>query len=237
MNEIINKLDELDSEDVKTAFKELLEGYLTPAFGSISKRDLDILLFIKLQKLGIFKKNPEIYELVSELKVTRAKARNLLYESKLRQTNTAELDQELKEILKTPIFLKDNDKIGIEIDNPYLIDHLRAKLKKLKHITDGSFSPELVRLTTDAFVSLFESYLPEDSKDEIKQAFIEIGAEADTSLKGMLKGAFKKLGSKIADEAGGQVAESVGEFLGPVISGSIDLIKNKFLGLFTEEQE
>ncbi|MAU15914.1 MAG: hypothetical protein CMH46_10300 [Muricauda sp.] len=236
MSEIINKLDELDSENVKNAFKELLQDYLTPAFGSISKRDFDILLFIKLQKLGIFTKNPEIYEIVSELRVTRAKARNLLYESKLRQTSKTELDQELKEILKTPIFLKDNDKIGIEIDNPYLIDHLRAKLKQLNHITDGSFSPELVRLTTDAFVSLFESYLPEESKDEIKQAFIDIGAEADTSLKGVLKGAFKKLGSKIADEAGGQVAESVGEYLGPIISGSIDLMKNKFTGLFTEEE-
>lgn len=236
MSEIINKLDELDSENVKQAFKELLQDYLTPAFGSMSKRDIDILIFIKLQELGIFKKNPEIYELVSELRVTRAKARNLLYESKLRQTSKLELDQELKEILKTPIFLKDNDKIGIEIDNPYLIDHLRAKLKQLNHITDGSFSPELVRLTTDAFVSLFESFLPEDTKDQIKQAFVDIGAEADTSLKGVLKGAFKKLGSKIADEAGGQVAESVGEYLGPVISGSIDVLKNKFTDLFTEEE-
>lgn len=236
MSEIINKLDELDSENVKKAFKELLQDYLNPAFGSISKRDFDILLFIELQKLGIFTKNPEIYEIVSELRVTRAKARNLLYESKLRQTSKTELDQELKEILKTPIFLKDNDKIGIEIDNPYLIDHLRAKLKQLNHITDGSFSPELVRLTTDAFVSLFESYMPEESKDEIKQAFVDIGAEPDTSLKGVLKGAFKKLGSKIADEAGGQVAESVGEYLGPVISGSIDLMKNKFTDLFTVEE-
>lgn len=236
MSEIINKLEELDSESVKKEFKELLQDYLTPAFGSISKRDFDILLFIKLQKLGVFTKNPEIYEIVSELRVTRAKARNLLYESKLRQTSKTELNQELKEILKTPIFLKDNDKIGIEIDNPYLIDHLRAKLKQLNHITDGSFSPELVRLTTDAFVSLFESYLPEESKDEIKQAFVDIGAEADTSLKGVLKGVFKKLGSKIADEAGGQVVDSVGEYLEPIISGSIDLMKNKFTGLFIDEE-
>lgn len=236
MSEIINKLDEVDSEVVKKAFKELLQDYLSPAYGSISKRDFDILFFIKLQKLGIFSKNPEIYEIVSELKVTRAKARNLLYESKLRQTNKAELDQELKEILKAPIFIKDNDKIGIEIDNPFLIDHLRAKLKQLNHMTDGSFSPELVRLTTDAFVSLFESYLPKESKDKIKQAFVDIGAEADTSINGILKGAFKKLGSKIADEAGGQVAESVGEYLGPVISGSIELMKAKFKGLFTDEE-
>lgn len=228
MSEILKKLDEITSEEVKTAFKELLHDYLVPSYGSISKRDFDILLFIKLQKLGIFKKNPEIYEIVSELKVTRAKARNLLYESKLRQTSKSELDEELKEILKTPIFLKDNDKIGIEIDNPYLIDHLRDKLKQLNHITDGSFSPELVRLTTDAYVSLFESCLPEDSKEKIKQAFVDIGAKADTSLKGVLKGALKKLGSKIADDAGGQLAGSIGEYLGPVLTGSLKLLKEKF---------
>jgi len=66
MSEILNKLDKLNSEDVKKAFVELLQEYLTPAFGSISKRDFDIQLFIKLQKLGVFKKNPEIYELVSD---------------------------------------------------------------------------------------------------------------------------------------------------------------------------
>ncbi len=236
MQDIINKLDTLPAEKVKKAFSELLRDYLTPAYGSISKRDFDILLFIKLQQLGIFSKNPELYELVSELRVTRAKARNLLYESKLRQTSKSELDEELKQLLQNPIFLKDNDKIGIEIDNPYLIDHLRARLKQLNHITDGSFSPELVRLTTDAFVALFESYLPDESRKEIKAAFVEIGAESDTSLKGVLKGALKKLGAKVASEAGGQVAESVGEYLGPLIKGSIEVIKNKFTGLYIDAE-
>ena len=236
MQDIINKLDTLPAEKVKKAFSELLRDYLTPAYGSISKRDFDILLFIKLQQLGIFSKNPELYELVSELRVTRAKARNLLYESKLRQTSKSELDEELKQLLQNPIFLKDNDKIGIEIDNPYLIDHLRARLKQLNHITDGSFSPELVRLTTDAFVALFESYLPDESRKEIKAAFVEIGAESDTSLKGVLKGALKKLGAKVASEAGGQVAESVGEYLGPPIKGSIEVIKNKFTGLYIDAE-
>ena len=235
MDVIIERIKEKDPDKVKNAFCELLADYLKPAYGSISKRDFDILLFMKLQEIGVFSKNPELYELVSELKVTRAKARNLLYESKLRQTSQAELDEELKELIKKPIFLKDNDKIGIEIDNPYLIDHLRAKLKRLNHITDGSFSPELVRLTTEAFTSLFESYLPNNSKAAIKKAFVEIGAKADTSLKGILKGVLKKLGSKIADNAGGQIAESVGEYLGPLINGSIEIIKSKFAGLVTDE--
>ena len=45
MSDIINKLEEIESDEVKKAFKELLQDYLTPAFGSISKRDFDISSF------------------------------------------------------------------------------------------------------------------------------------------------------------------------------------------------
>jgi hypothetical protein len=236
--EMWNKLKEADAEEVKVVFTKLLEDYLHPAFGSMSKRDFDILLFMNLQKLGIFEKNPEIYDLVSQLKVTRSKARNLLYESKLRQTSTSELDEELKLVLQTPIFLKDQDKIGIEIDNPYLIDHLRSKLKKLNHITDGSFSIELVKLTTDAFIDLFESYMPNESKADITKAFVQIGVKTDASFKGVLKGVLKKIGKKIADDAGAEVAESVGDYLGPIINGSVKMVTDKLTTLYeyTEEE-
>ncbi len=235
MDSILEKLESTEAQEIKDIFIELIKAYSTPAYGSMSKRDFDILLFIQLQKLGVFEKNPEIYELVSELRVTRAKARNLLYESKLRQTSKKELDEELKNLLKRPMLIKDGDKIGIEIDNPYLIDHLRAKLKKLNHITDGSFSPELVRLTTDAYISLFDSYLDNTSKKELTKVLVNIGAKADTSFKGLLKGVLKKLGSKIADEAGGRVAESIGDYLEPLLTGSIEMVKNQFTSIFEEE--
>jgi len=48
---IIAKIDSIDAEKVKIAFKELMKDYLTPAFAAISKRDFDILLFMKFQKL------------------------------------------------------------------------------------------------------------------------------------------------------------------------------------------
>jgi hypothetical protein len=234
---IILQLNEKDAAEVKNAFIELLRDYLTPAFGSISKRDFDILLFMKLQELGVIDKSPEIYELVSELKVTRAKARNLLYEAKLRASTSEDLDRELKELLVNPIFLKDQDKIGIEIGNPYLIDHLRFKLKKLNHITDGSFSPELVKLTVDAYISLFESYLPEYSKQEVLDSLINIGAASDTSFSGVLTSILKKLGTKVADEVGGQVAESIGGYLKPIIDGNVSSIAEIFSSFFDEEDE
>lgn len=228
---LINKIDLLKSDEVKDVFKELMTEYFSPAFGSISKRDLDILLFTKLQKLGLISEDPEMYELISELRVTRTKARNLLYESKLRQSTTNQLDEELIKYLTNPIFLKDNDKIGLEISNPYLIDYLKAKLKNLKHISDGSFSPELIKLTPDAFVALFDSYLPDELKKQILSALVSIGVKTDISFKGFLKSVFKKLGTKIADKAGEDIAENIVDYLGPLFTGKIesliDVIKEK----------
>jgi len=232
---LVSKLRNIESEKVKQVFAELLEAYLSPAFGSMSKRDFEILLFTKLQDLDLFEQNPDLYILVSELKVTRVKARNLLYESGLRQTSVAALDEELKNLIVSPIFLQDNDKIGLEIQNPFLIDHLKAKLRKLKHITDGSFSPELVKLTPDAFIALFDSYIPEKSKKDILKTFIEMGLKKDTSFTGLLKGVLKSLGKKIADEAGGKLAETAADFLDPIIKGSVDLIKEKFKDLLTDK--
>lgn len=235
--DVIRAVETKDDDEVKKAFVGLLSDYLSPAFGSISKRDFDILLFMKLQELGAIDKNPEIYELVSDLRVTRAKARNLLYEAKLRASSQQDLDEELRSLMVSPIFLKDNDKIGIEVGNPYLIDHLRFKLKKLNHITDGSFSPELVKLTTDAYIALFRTCLPEHSEERIVQALVEVGAKPDTSFTGVMASVLGKLGAKVADEAGNAMAKSVGEYLGPVIEGSVDAVKDAFAHFFEGERD
>ena len=47
MNAILTKLNELSSDDIKETFIELIAEYMNPAYGSISKRDFDILLFIR----------------------------------------------------------------------------------------------------------------------------------------------------------------------------------------------
>lgn len=233
MNQILSKLNERSSDEIKESFIELIAEYMSPAYGSMSKRDFDILLFIKLQKLEVFKKNPEIYDLVTELRITRTKARNLLYESKLRLSSKEELDEELKQLLLNPTLLKGIDKqISIEIGNPFLTDHLKSKLKELNHITDGSFSSEIVKLTTEAYLALFTSYLPEESTTELKKLFVDLGVMTDTTLTGFLKGALKKIGSKLGDETGEHVADSVFEYLMPIMKGDIGLVKEKFGNLY-----
>jgi len=161
-NDIINKLS---SNQIQEVFIQILNFYITPSFGSVKQREFDIFLFSKLQELGFFEKNDDIYEIMSKLKITRSKARNLIYESNLRKLNKIKLDQKLKEELIKIRFLKSNSYlVGIELENPLLIDHLKAKLKNKGYSSDGSFSPELVRLNTEAFVAILEDYIDENSK-------------------------------------------------------------------------
>jgi len=230
MYSLTDKIKNIDSEKVKHEFLKLINQYISPSYGSMSKRDFDILLFQTLQNIGIIDKDPDIYDIIKNLKLTRTKARNILYEVKLRSSTTEELDEELKKLLLKPVFLKDNEKIMIDISNPFLIDHLKSKLKKLNHITDGSFSPELVKLTTDAYIALFTSYMPEDNKTKntIVKTFVDLGVEKDGSLSGVLKGVLKKLAVKYADEAGGKLVESTFDYLSPIMSGGIEVIKEKF---------
>lgn len=227
---INNKIDDLESGEVSRVFKELLKEYIKPAYGAMSKRDFDIMLFMKLQELEVIAKTPEIYDVVSSLKVTRAKARNLIYESKLRTSTENDLENELKELVSSPI-LKDGDKVSLEIGNPYLADYLRSKLRNLNHITDGSFSNELLKMTVDAYTDLFISLLPDGRKD-IEKALIRSGAKKDTSLKSIVKSIVEKLAKKALGDIGDAVVGNVSDYLKPIIEGQITNITNQFTGFW-----
>ena len=157
-----------DSDRKTKLLVDFLNAYSNPSFGSMSKRDTDVALFSMMQELGIINMCPQIYEVVSLLHVTSSKARNLIYEASLRRNDEETLNRSLLEHLQKPRFLATSDKmIALEIDDPLLIDHLKFKLRNLNHVTDGSFNPGLVKMSYDAYASLFGDTLPQDVKDRL----------------------------------------------------------------------
>ena len=88
MNEVPKFLRDIDAERLKSAFVELMEVYNSPAFGSITKKDFEVTLFIKLQEIGVITEHPSLYEVLTKLKVTRTKARHLIYEANLWKKST-----------------------------------------------------------------------------------------------------------------------------------------------------
>lgn len=215
----------------KEVLDRFLIQYLNPAFGALPKQEVELLVLKLLVDLGAVDARPSIYELVSKLKVTRTKARRLIYDRELRSRTSEELDDDVRTVLRSPIIQKRGDLFALEIENPLLSDHLRAKLKALGHVSDGSFSPSLVTLTLDAMVALIDSQLSDAEKTVTQKALIAAGAPEKT-LKGVLKSALKKLGEKIADETGGAVAEEVSDYIGPLLESSKSAITSAFKSVF-----
>lgn len=220
----------------KEALDHFLSQYLDPAFGALPKQEVELLVLKLLEDLGAIGSRPSIYDLVSKLKVTRAKARRLIYDRELRSRTSEELDEDIRAVLRRPIIQKRGDFFALEIENPLISDHLRAKIQVLGHVTDGSFSPSLVTLTLDAMVALLDSQLSDSEKTLTQKALVAAGAP-DKTLKGVLKSALKKLGEKIADETGGAVVEDVSNYIGPLLDSSKSAITSAFKSVFAAKRQ
>ncbi len=217
----------------KEALDEFLTNFLDPAFGALPKPEVELLVLRLLTQVGGVGARPSVYELVSSLRITRAKARRLIYDQDLRCRTQEELDIDVRQLLYRPIIQKRGDSFALEIENPLLSDHLRAKLKRLGHVTDGSFSPSLVTLTLNAMVALIEDQLSDADKSTTFEKLVEAGAP-DKTLKGVLKSTLKKIGEKIADDTGEAVADEVSKYLGPLLNTSKEAITSSFKSLFTK---
>ena len=100
-----------------------------------------------------------------------------------------------------------------------LIDHLRDRLKKIGHLTDGSFHAEVVTMSCDAFSDLYTDLLSEASKDAIHSKFVALGLEREKGVKAFLKSALKCIAHAALGKAGEGLVSSAQAIIGDGISG------------------
>ncbi len=210
-------------QECRKILESLLGAYLTPAFGVLPKREVELLMLEALVAVKTLPPEPSIHDLISTLRITRSRARSLLYDRDLRRMAGSDLDGLLKEALRRPLLQRQGELFALEIENPVLVDHLRKKLSELGHTTDGSFSPSIVRLSLDAAVALLESYLAPKAQKEMKAALIRAGAP-DGSLRGAIRAVIKKLASKVADDTGTALVDDAEGFLRPLLEGARDTV-------------
>jgi len=223
----------IDEAKCRAVLAHVLKEYSKPAFGALPKLEINLLILEALVEIGHLDSEPSLYHLIQRLKVTRSKARTLLYERDLRRLGNEQLDDHLRVSLCQPLVLKQGELFCLEIENPLVIDHLKDKLKHLGHATDGSFSPSLVKLSTDAFSALIAGSVPSGKQSEIKAALVKAGAP-DGSFGGVIKGVLVKLGGRFADSAGEALAENISEYLGPILSGLTKEVSSRFSGLYRD---
>ena len=222
-----------DAGQKKTAeaLERFLRSYSTPSFSSLPKAEVDLLALQLLVDLEAIPPEPTQYELVSKLKITSSKSRSLIYGRDLRRTSEHDLDSKVMETLKKPIIQKAGEYFVLDVENPLVLDHLKAQVRQLGYISDGSFSQNVVRLPLDAITALIEHYIPEDKRDPVKDALVAAGAP-DKSLRGALKAVLRKVGAKVADETGDALMKQASEYMEPIVSAGLGTLTTKAKELF-----
>ena len=227
---IINALPEAKA---KAVLAQLLERYLTPAFAALPKNEVELLVLDALEQVGAISADPQLYELVSKLKVTRAKARRLIYDRELRHSSSADLDAKVKALLKRPLLQKQGELFVLEVENPLVSDHLRDKVQQLGYVSDGSFSPSLIKLGLEAITALIADLLRADEQEQVRLALIAAGAP-DGSFRGVLKATLKKVASKVAADSGEALMDKAAGYLAPIVDASIAALGEKAAELFAQ---
>ncbi len=179
---MIDVLNKLNPEESQKILIKVFSQYLNPSFGALSKREIDLTMFSCLIEADVFGATPTPYTIMRELKITRAKASNLLYEYNLRKASDETLKEDLAKILNSPILdkVKSSRKIGLEVENPLLKDYVRNILKQQGQITDSTFNNDILYMSFEAYERLFYDYSGHN-KEEVYSKLVEQGVATRAS--------------------------------------------------------
>lgn len=156
--------------------KDFLIKYFESGFGSLSKNDIDLLVYHLLEKhTQIFNDKSE-YDISTLLMITERKLKNIQIDSYLKYQDK-NLDENLRKIIKkiksreiVPEF--DGDKIRFLIESPVLKRDFEYAIKSMGYIIDYSFNKDIINFRLSSFFSVINNISP-DQINEIKGSIIE----------------------------------------------------------------
>lgn len=232
MIDIDAAVDAMDETGVKEALKRILHAHMTPAFGALSKRETELMMFGEMTRLGVVPADASLYDLVTGLRITRSKASQLVFDREVRRGATAaELDVLTIEAVASARFVKDGDFLLVEEENPLVHAHLRERLKRLRHLSDTSFNAAIVKMTIAAAQALLTDLIPDERREEVRRALVEAGAP-DRTMGHVMGAALKKLGGKATGAAGDAAIDSLKEYLKPLMMGAPGVIASQWTTIF-----
>lgn len=197
---IISQIDDI-------FINKFLSEYLSRGFGSMSKRDIDVLLMHLLMEHTDLS-NENNFNLSIKLKLTESKVKNLKYEANLKYTESLEKDikEEFLSLLskaKLQVIGKETW-ISIVVEDTFLRHAIKAKVKENGSFTDSSFNSEIVKISVDDF-----SYLMYVFSDDKEQKYIE--KEITRLIPDIDAISFRKLFKKFIEEAVESAGKEVGK--------------------------
>ena len=201
------------SEKRLAALIKMIEPHFSPVFGAAKTVEHEVAAIKAFQILGVLTLNPSQFELVTKLRITKAKANSLLYQVELRRsTDDLAWDQRIKNLLLDPVITKDGDYFSISIDNPLLKEVVRERLRSLDIVVDDAKSIDLLRIPAGGVIKLVVSLMSELEKKNTEKKLIEAGITI-SKTKSLIQGLVQKFGEKFAGEAGEVAGKELAQWI------------------------
>ena len=175
-NTLLLNLQTIDNTKSKEFLEYFLQFYLQNGFQSLSKKDIDLLLFYLMEEYNIFN-GKDNYQKAKQLKITPTKLKSLQLESYMRWGKQTQKEILLK--LFTRIFSQENIKsitreqenklekgyIPLMIENPVEKLELERILKENNSIVDYNLNKEVIDVKLHTLILI--SYLTNDNKEKL----------------------------------------------------------------------
>jgi hypothetical protein len=202
-------LEKVSNDTKAIILDNFLDRYLEPAFGSLSKTEIDMLVLELLEQIGEIDENINPYTLSKKLKISLAKASNLLYNRSLRKKyKDKDFNEMIEHILlnrKYKVHKGENGWLLLQIENPLLLEYIKNKIQELGYIQDDSFSKKIIKLTEETFIALIENCISKERKSEILKKL----NEPNTTFKELIIGVIKETAEQRIGKYGVALAEKV----------------------------
>ena len=172
-------LDGFDG-DRGAAFEQLLEFLCRPAFGSRSKREVELEVVRLLYEQRVRAGALTVGEVADALAISRSKARGYLQEVRARLV-AGETPAGRRRILFDAVVHwpkygqmehdRKTERLRVVVEDAYLRDLLKTHAYRASVVLDASFSSEIVTLSWPAYERLLRSLLPDDDAGEALDIF------------------------------------------------------------------
>lgn len=226
-----------DPERLQVFAADFLNYYLERGFGTLPKKDIELHIFHLISRIEELDDQSN-HQMALDFKITPTKIKTLRFERNLKYQHQIELDVkgEFFKCLSKAKLKKNgsNNWIALNIENTFVREGVKAKLKEIGHFSDGSFNSEIVSIEKDAFLDLIENFYQAEilSKEDLATLRKEIKTtakleESDLTFKGLFKVFIEGVVQAAADK-------TIDMGLSALTGGASDglTIINKIKGLF-----
>jgi hypothetical protein len=164
-------------EQSKRFVDEFLKHYLENGLGTMTKREVDILVMNLLWRYGNLPEKSNHF-LSIKFQMTESQVRHLRYEADLKYppTDKKYIEIQFLKVLARSKFVgeKDKERIVFVLDDDYLRYEIQGRLKEKGLFADSSFNSEIIKIDHKALKVLIHDMYGKDTANKFDKEFEKV---------------------------------------------------------------